>query len=249
MIIKQLRIKLRRIISIGLLRFASRRRFRTVTYSQCGEDLLIVSALNLIKGNVPFTYLDIGANDPYILSNTALLYEKGGSGFLVEPNPELVKRLKVGRGDRDLVLQCGIAFSDAVEADFYIMEANVLSTFSREEAVRYEKLGHKILNKMRVPLRNVNEILEITKSLDFMNIDVEGLDEDILRNIDWKRHRPICLCVETITYETVDEPKKRNGIIDFLIAQDYMIFADTFINTIFVDKRRWSAKYSARVAL
>lgn len=247
MIIQQIKTKLRKLISLGILRFAPSSVFTRTTYSQCGEDLLIDTALNLIKGNVQFSYLDIGANDPYTLSNTALLYKKGGRGFLIEPNPELVKRLKYGRGNRDRVLQCGISFSDEFESELFIMDPHVLSTFSKGEAVRYEQLGHKILNKVRVPLRNVNDILDMTGAVDFMNIDVEGLDEKILKNVDWQRHRPVCICVETITYETSKEPKKLQEIIDFMIAQEYMVFADTFINTIFVDKRKWEARFAARI--
>jgi FkbM family methyltransferase len=199
---QQVKAKLKKLISVVIFRIADNSLYTRTTYSQCGEDLQIVTALNLIKGDVPFTYLDIGANDPYVLSNTALMYKKGGKGFLIEPNPELVNRLKNERGDRDCVLQCGISYSDEIEAEFYLMESHVLSTFSKDEAARYEQLGHKLLNKINVPLRNVNEVLEMTGLVDFMNIDVEGLDEKILRSVDWKRHRPICICVETITYET-----------------------------------------------
>lgn len=208
---------------------------------------MIVTALNLIKGNVPFNYLDIGANDPYALSNTALLYKRGGSGILIEPNPKLARRLQRGRGNRDRVLHCGISFSEENESDLYVLDAHVLSTFSREEAKRYEELGHKILNKIKVPMRNVNDVLEMAGAVDLMNLDVEGLDEKILRSVDWHRHRPICICVETITYETSKEPKKHQGIIDFLTMQDYMIFADTFINTIFIDKRKWDARFDTSV--
>ena len=132
MIIRQLKAKLRRILSLAKLQIIPSSIFTRATYSQCGEDLLVLTALNLIKGNVPFSYLDVGANDPYTLSNTALLYTRGGSGFLIEPNPELAKRLKIGRGDRDRVLQCGISVSNEVAAELYVMEPDVLSTFSKK---------------------------------------------------------------------------------------------------------------------
>lgn len=245
--IELLKSKLREKISLAILRFSPRSRFTRTTYSQCGEDLMIITALNLIKGNVPFSYLDIGANDPYSLSNTALLNERGGRGFLIEPNPKLARRLQHVRGKRDRIIQCGISFSEETESVLYILEAHVLSTFSEEEAHRYEQLGHKILNKIKVPMRNISDVLEMTGPVDFMNLDVEGLDEKILRSVDWQRHRPICICVETIAYETEKEPKKIQGIIEFMVMQEYMVFADTFINTIFVDKRKWDARFAGAI--
>lgn len=240
---RKIRKEIQKIIPLWAMRLASSKVFTRTSYSQCGEDLLVVMALSLIKGNVPFSYLDIGANDPYLLSNTALLYKKRGHGFLVEPNPELAKRLKYGRGNRDQVLQCGVSFSDEDESELFIMDAHVLSTFSKEEAYRYVSLGHRISSTVRVPMMNINDILIMTGGVDFMNLDVEGVDEKILRIIDWNRHRPVCICVETITYETSKEPKKLQGLIDFMIAQEYMVFADTFINTIFVDRRKWRQRF------
>ena len=50
---------------------------RKTSYSQCGEDLLVALVLQLIRGSRPKKYLDIGANHPLNLSNTALLYADG----------------------------------------------------------------------------------------------------------------------------------------------------------------------------
>jgi hypothetical protein len=64
--------------------------------------------------------------------------------------------------------------------------------------------------------------------------------------IDWKKYRPTCICVETITYETQQEPKKLNDIIELMNAGDYILYADTFINSIFVDGQQWPARWNKR---
>lgn len=216
--------------------------YRRNSFSQCGEDLIVSTALSLIKKG-PYKYLDVGANDPFVLSNTALFYRMGGSGILVEPNPMLARRLEIARGNRDNVFRCGIGASTQTEADFYIMDSHVLSTFSAEEAARYEKMGHKIVRKMRIPLMDINSLLQRVEGLDFMNLDVEGLDGEILRRIDWHQHRPACICVETLTYENNRPPEKLDEIIHFMREQEYFVFADTFINTIFVDRKKWGARF------
>jgi FkbM family methyltransferase len=216
----------------------------TESYSQSGEDMIVNHALCLINDNRPVRYIDIGANDAFRLSNTALFYKKGGSGILIEPNPGLAKNLTFMRGDRDTILQCGVHFSDEPEADFYVMDWHVLSTFSNEEAERYIKNGRKLKNKIKVPLKSINEILDIAGPVDFLSIDVEGLDEAILYGIDWKKHRPTCICAETITYETEAQPKKLHNLLKYMIDQGYMIFADTYLNTIFVEKSKWDARFN-----
>ena len=60
------------------------------SYSQCGEDIIVDYIFNL-RGITYPTYIDIGANDPYYLSNTALFYDKGCRGINIEPNPAMVE--------------------------------------------------------------------------------------------------------------------------------------------------------------
>jgi hypothetical protein len=84
--------------------------FRQYSYSQSGEDLIVKFLLEMMLGKRPKKYLDIGANHPFYISNTALLYAEGGAGILVEPDPYFAKLLRNKR-PRDRVLQSGIHFS------------------------------------------------------------------------------------------------------------------------------------------
>lgn len=216
----------------------SRFMFQKKSYSQNGEDLLVSFLLELLLGKRPKKYLDVGANHPFHLSNTALLYAHGSKGFLVEPDPYFANLLRTKRS-RDEVLQVGVHFSGAAQADFFVLDSPTLNTFSHHEMERYVSMGHQLVKTLSVELMNINEILEKTGDLDFMNLDIEGLDKAVLEMIDWKKYRPTCICVETITYETKQEPTKLNDIIQFMLAQDYILYADTFINSIFVDRRKW----------
>lgn len=219
--------------------------FRKTSYSQCGEDLIVVFVLNLIHGSRPKKYLDVGAHHPSHLSNTALLYAAGGQGILVEPDPYFAKLLSKKR-PRDRVLQNGVHFLNEEKADFFVFDSPSLNTFSRKEMERYVSMGHQLTGTSLVELKNINTLLEMAGNLDFMNLDIEGLDKAILEMINWEKYRPTCICVETITYETQQEPKKLNDIIDLMIARDYILYADTFINSIFVDRHQWQAHWNKR---
>ena len=208
------------------------------SYSQCGEDLVISFLLNMIHGLRPKTYLDIGANHPYHLSNTALFYAKGGAGILVEPDPYFASLLRNKR-PRDTVLQNGVHFSGEKRADLFMMDTPTLNTFSRLEMERYVAMGHQLRSTLQVELKNINDILEVAGAVDLLSLDIEGLDKAILEMINWKKYRPTCVCVEAITYETQQEPKKLNEITELMLAQDYIFYGDTFINSIFVDRGPW----------
>jgi FkbM family methyltransferase len=212
---------------------------KKASYSQSGEDLIINFLLNFVKDSTPITYLDIGANHPFHLSNTAFFYKKGGSGVLVEPDPYLSNLLRKKR-PRDKVIECGVHFSGEKSAVFFIMDSPTLNTFSEQEMLRYVAMGHKLISKQSVDLIDVNSILEEVGELDFLNIDIEGLDYEVLQRIDWVRFRPKCVCVETIAYEKNSEPKKLHNIIELMSTSGYVLYADTFINSIFVDSTLWS---------
>jgi len=192
------------------------------------------------------TYLDIGANEARYISNSYYFYERGCRGVLVEPNPYLYKKLKAKRPG-DTVINTGIGISEVLEADFYVFPdyANGLSTFSAEEAKHWEQIGMKGLGKIpvekviKMSLTPVNGMIEkyFTKAPpNFISLDVEGLDLDILRSMDLAKYRPDLICVETLQYDDQQNGYKNDAIITFMLSKDYVIYADTRVNTIFCRK-------------
>lgn len=216
----------------------------TVSYAQCGEDIIIDFLLNVLKIKCP-TYLDIGANDPVKLSNTYYFYKKGARGVLIEPNPTLFAKLEKKRKG-DVCLNVGIGSGDKESTvDFYILSSNTLSTFSKKEAERYAGYGGQTIKEIRevslVPLNHIIKNNFVTPP-DFISLDTEGLDLQILQSLDWGTYRPPVFCIETLTYTENNTETKIIGVIDFMKSKDYMIYADTYINTIFVDKMAWERR-------
>jgi len=205
------------------------------TYSQMGEDLLIRFALSKVGVTKP-NYLDIGAYDAVQLSNTMFFYQRGCSGVCIEPNPVLAKRFsKVRR--RDTVLNVGVGDGKIGEAEFYVMSKPEFSSFNREICEGIAATNHaKIVRRLQVPLLSVDELARdyFPAGIDFLSLDVEGWDERVLESIDFENIRPKVICVETIDFLT----KGKRPEAALLLAQhDYIVFADTHINTIFVDSR------------
>lgn len=214
-----------------------------VSYSQCAEDILIESIFDALGIRQP-SYIDIGAHAPVYLSNTYLFYRKGSKGVCIEPNPQLYKNIRKKR-QNDICLNMGVGISAATEASFYIMTSSTLSTFSKEDAERMASYGNEKIKKiMTVPLISFEEVVNkyLLACPNLISLDVEGLDLAILKTIDFSRYRPEVFCVETLTYTEDNFEEKITSTIEFMLGQGYIIYADTYVNTIFVDKAAWTAR-------
>jgi FkbM family methyltransferase len=214
-----------------------------LSYAQCGEDLIVQFIFEALRLPRP-AYLDLGAYHPRHMSNTFLFYTQGGRGVCVEPDPTLYAHLKRVR-PHDICLNVGVGAGGAEQADFYIMTSKTLNTFSRQEAERYQRYGNqKIEQVIQVPLLPVNEIISrYCKAMpQFISIDVEGLDLEIVKSLDFDTFRPAVLCVETLTYTEDRTERKLTEIADVVCGRGYFLYADTYINSIFVDRETWTSR-------
>jgi len=211
------------------------------SYSQLGEDLITDFIFKNLKIEKP-TYIDIGANDPIKLNNTYFLYKKGSRGICVEPDPELFKKIKEKR-KKDICINIGIGIKENKKADYYMMSSKVLSTFSKEEAENLiSTTNQKIEKILQIPLLPLDKVVRENfnnETPNFMSLDTEGFDFEILKSIDFERFRPEVICVETLTYTEDKTERKETEVIDFMLQEGYYVHADTYINTIFVDRQKW----------
>ena len=77
---------------------------------------------------------------------------------------------------------------------------------------------------------------------NFISLDVEGYDFEILNTFDFSTYRPEVFCLETITYTEDNTEQKETEILEFMDSHGYMVYGDTYINTIFVDCMRWKTR-------
>jgi FkbM family methyltransferase len=210
------------------------------SYAQSGEDIILRHLFDIIGVAVPM-YLDIGANHPVYLSNSYLFYRQGSRGVCIEPDPTLAADFRRKR-PRDTVMGVGVA-NQPGELEFFVMSVRSLNTFSAEEAHRSELLGHRIEKRLKIPVITVNDALGQCDPIpDFVSIDVEGLDEAVVSSIDFDRFRPAAFCVETLTYAEKGEGKKKETIFKIFSQNGFFPYADTHVNTIFVEEQRWRKK-------
>ncbi len=187
------------------------------------------------------SYLDLGAYHPFHLSNTALMHIGGSRGINVEPDPDSFDAFRQQR-PYDINLNIGVG-SEPGQLTFYRLSTPTLSTFSKaaaEQAVEESRGRHQIVDTVDVEVQTVTQILAGQPVPDFLSIDVEGLDLEILQTMPSWPGQPSVVCVETITYSEHGQGVKLPEITRQMDKLGYMPFADTYINTVFVLRDRWT---------
>jgi FkbM family methyltransferase len=206
------------------------------TYSQAGEDIIVQYLFDSLKIEKP-TYLEIGTNQPLVCNNTYNFYLKGCYGVCIEPDKNMVGLIKSKR-PRDIILNIGIGLTESPNALFYLFpaEVNGWSTFSEEEALLRQKETGINFTTVEVTLKPVNSIIEeyFKPHPNFISLDVEGLDLDILQSLDFQKYKPEVICVETVTFGYLNNTEEKiSSISDFMHLKGYITYADTHVNTIF----------------
>ncbi|MCT0209043.1 FkbM family methyltransferase [Synechococcus sp. CS-1332] len=213
------------------------------TASQSGEDS-IVKYIFSNRGVSRPTYLDIGAHHPLALSNTAMLYATGCRGINVEPNPDLIGEFYMHRPE-DVNLQIAIT-SYCGSIDLLIPASS--STLSTVEP-RHLNPGDDV-RVVAVRCLTLDALLHeysYSKGPDFLSLDVEGHDLMILEQFKRLELLPKVVCVETISYSTVGRGLKQTDIFDLMTGLGYFVYADTNINTIFVQRDFWAPSSSGSI--
>ena len=202
------------------------------SYSQEGEDMVLWSFFEAMKNYKGF-YIDVGAHHPYRYSNTLFFYKKGWRGINIEPTPGAIKPFKMLRPG-DINLNIGIS-SKHESLLFYCFNEPALNGFSKEMSEERDNVSdrYRITQKIEVstfPLSDVlNDYLPEGQQIDFLSIDVEGLDLEVLKSNDWGKYKPTFVLVEDrIDFENI----LSSEVYSYLKKQGYQLVSKT-LRTLF----------------
>lgn len=208
------------------------------SYSQAGEDAVLMYLFSDF-GKEKISYLDLGTNIPDYGNNTFLFYQRKSYGVCVEADSSLINGIKKKR-PKDVVINAGVTFSEETKADFYIFDEPSINTFDKDEAEnRLKSKKYQIVRIDKVPLVRINDLIKNNFDTypDLISIDIEGLDLLVLKDLDFSKYPIPVICVETCLYSENHIRPKDNRIAEFLGNKGYEIYADTYINTIFINKK------------
>jgi FkbM family methyltransferase len=209
------------------------------SYSQEGEDMIYRSFFENRKHYKGF-YIDVGAHHPYRYSNTVHFYQNGWCGINVEPTPGAIRLFNLFR-KRDINLNIGIDIEPGV-LPFYCFNEPALNSFDKKIAEnKAVATKYRITNVIEIRTLPLSQILDrhlpLGQKIDFLNIDAEGFDLQVLKSNDWTRYIPLFIMVEVgITLDNLTGSE----IYNYLTARDYELVAKTSRTSFFKLKPRAS---------
>jgi len=206
------------------------------SYAQIGEDIIIEQLFYSLGIRFP-TYLEIGTNHPKFGNNTYKLYRKGCRGVLIEADPSLIPLIKRSR-PKDKTLNIGVGERGGVSSAFFVFTQSAINTFDPQEAEIRQAAGEKLKCTVDVPIQTINEIIttHFQTTPDFLSIDIEGLDLPVLKTLDLQAFPIPVICVETCLFSQTHQKESNTEIISFMEEVGYFVYANTYINSIFVNK-------------
>ena len=204
--------------------------------SQFGEDKFL---LDLFKKEYKGKYLDLGCFHPTKHNNTYLLYKNGWRGINIDLNPLTIELFNFMR-PQDINLNLAISDDNNEKNLYFIDELNTQNTLD-ENQLLFLKEHHKIkeeeIIKKRIKTKKLDNILNEQKfdEIDFMNIDIEGHELDVIKTIDFKKIKVRYICLEMINHNELSI-KNSEKIKNILSVNNFNMIKKFGFNYIFENK-------------
>jgi FkbM family methyltransferase len=199
---------------------------KQTNFSQNDEELVLKDIfLNIENG----FYIDVGCHNPRRFSNTALLYKNGWNGINIDASVKSLKLFNVFR-KRDKNI-CALISEKREKLKYYYFDDSALNGILSSSKVNSLKdVGYKVINEEFINTQRLDDILvscKVTnKTIDLLDIDVEGYDFQVLKSIDLNLFNVKVILIET--------GENENSIIKYLSSFNYNIYKKIDRNIFFI---------------
>jgi FkbM family methyltransferase len=200
-----------------------------LSYTQNLEDYHLSLAF---AGRKSGTYIDVGAGHPVADNVSFWFYERGWRGVVVEPQAELAD-LYARLRPRDTAV-CGLLGRESGEIDFHVVDRlHGFSTTVEHIAQKAQQFGAGY-RTVRTPMVTLAQLCaeHDLNEIDFLKIDVEGGEADVVHGGDWQRYRPKVVVIEAVMPGS-SEPAWA-AWEPFLMAQGYQFALFDTLNRFYV---------------
>lgn len=201
------------------------------SFSQEGEDII---TRKIFKNKRKGFFVDVGAHHPIKFSKTFYMYLfKNWNGINIDTQPGSMKAFKLLRKD-DVSLEKAI--SDKKETlVFYSFKKSTNNTFLKDNLLK----ENKIVKKTKIKTNTLTEVLDEylnkkNKDIDYINIDVEGFDYQVIKSLNLKKYKPTLIIIEDLNF-SLQIPKK-SKIFNYLNKNGYYLYAKSINSLYFLKK-------------
>lgn len=166
-----------------------------ISYAQNFEDVMLARAFS---GQSSGFYIDIGVWHPTVDSVTKHFYDQGWNGINVEPIPERFSTIAEARTN-DVNIHAAISSAPG-PLEIHQVAGTGLSTVRSDYAKRHLDAGFEV-RTLQVPTLSLRALCVehvLGRSIDFMKIDVEGAEAEVINSGDWNAFRPRIVLVEAV---------------------------------------------------
>jgi len=199
-----------------------------IAYGQNAEDIVLAKFLDerLKNKQKPGFYIDIGAHHPFRYSNTYYFYKKGWRGLNIDAEDINVQAL-VATQNKALTY---FVFSDRA--------FNTCDSLLAKELIKNKRA--RLVKKIKIKPQNLKVLFEKylkkEQKVDFLSIDVEGMDEDVLETYDFANFAPDFILIEDLSFASDILQQKSKKIARFLEKQGYHFVSQVFNTAIWQKK-------------
>lgn len=209
--------------------------FGHISLSQLGEDLFICRHF---EKRPPGFYLDVGAFHPKKYSNTYLLRRfYGWGGINVDANPDAIELFeKYAANDTNL----NLAISDKLgEAELTIYNGAAHSTIDEARKIHNSKKNLDVNRVVKIQTNSIEAIIDEYaqgREIDFLSIDVEGMDLVALKSANLDKNRPELICVEDHEFVGRINRGQISEICAFMRSKDYKFASHNLVSSFYIRK-------------
>lgn len=208
--------------------------YATQSFSQEGEDMIL---RRLFENQQTGFYVDVGAHHPKRFSNTYYFYQKGWHGINIDAMPGSMKAFESIR-PKDINIEKPVSDKKQI-LTYYAFNEPALNGFSKELSEQRDGVGNYFIKFTKdIETATLEEILDQNlpknQQIDFMSIDVEGLDFMVLKSNDFDTYKPKVVLIEILESSLSDI--ENNEIAEFLKQYGYTIYAKAVNTVFFIEK-------------
>ncbi|WP_081712573.1 FkbM family methyltransferase [Flavobacterium limnosediminis] len=208
-----------------------------ISFSKSGEDMQLKQ---LLKVNRKGVYVDIGCWDPVKASNSYYFHLRGWKGICIDPNPKM-QELFAQKRKSDIFVNRAVGLGNE-KLTYYMLEDSLSSMNTLDfNFIQHHQLEDKVVAKKEIQTVSLQSVLEQYikdgELIDFLDVDVEGFDLEVLQSNDWERFRPKVILIETNNFLNEDF---NSDVSLYLMNKNYSLLSKTLIhkklgNLFFID--------------
>lgn len=212
----------------------------SLSYAQEGEDLVLAKMFAYTRNGF---FVDVGAHHPKMYSNTYLLYRRGWRGINIDAMPGSMPQFRRLR-PRDISLEIPIS-AKRQHLTYYMYNIPAFNTMSKEVHDKRVRESDRTTPSLRLIdtrdlyTRTLADVLDEhlpadyrDSGIDFLSVDVEGLDLDVLQSNDWSKYRPRAVVAEIL--ESDVQSALSSPISAFMFERGYVMKSKCFNSVIYV---------------